>query len=103
MLIYLFILSLEENYSKILYLLLTLCQNIRVKIKPLIESYYECNFSFCSFIFCEVEDTAFVARTVIIFLNRIHSVTVLLPVYLRNICYKGHHRKLQETKILNVF
>lgn len=73
MLIYLFILSLEENYSKILYLLLTLCQNIRFKIKPLTESYYEHNFSFCSFIFCEAEDTAFVARTVIIFLNKQNS------------------------------
>ena len=51
----------------------TLCQNIRFKRQELIESYYECNFSFCSFIFCEAEDKAFVARIVIIFLNKQNS------------------------------
>lgn len=38
MLIYLFILSLEKNYFKVLYLLPTLCQNIRFKVQVLIES-----------------------------------------------------------------
>lgn len=73
MLIYLFILSLEKIYFKVLYLLHTLCQNIRLKVQVLIESYYECNFSLCSFIFCEAEDTAFVARTVIMVLNKQNS------------------------------
>lgn len=49
------------------------CQNIRFKIQVLTESYYEFNFSFCIFIFCEAEGTAFVARTVITFLNTQNS------------------------------
>lgn len=35
--------------------------------------------------------------------NRIHSVTGFLLVFLRNISYSGHHRKLQGTKTLKVF
>jgi len=63
----------KKKYSKLLYLSHTLCQNIRFKIQVLTESYYEFNFSFCIFIFCEAEGTAFVARTVITFLNKQNS------------------------------